>query len=181
MRRFFSTLTVLLLLFRPLSSQGCGDKLIVLGRGFRFSALIAERPVAILAFAPEGSDLGTVLKDPQWLAAMNKGKHRLRLLQSIDDIRPVLSRESYDLVLVDVSEAPRLKQAVQSSSSDPIVVPVMNGAKRDEVQIAEKEYGVVLKAESKAKAYLSGISKAVELRDWRMQVLAQARKKTKAS
>ena len=181
MRRLFWTLSVLLLLFRPSSSQGCGDKLIILGRGFRFSALVAERPVAILAYAPEGSLLASILNDPQWIAAMNKGKHRLRWLQRIDDIRPVLSRESYDLVLVDVSEAPQLKQAVQSTPSDPMVVPVMNGSTRDEVQIAEREYGVVLRSESKTKTYLSGISKAVELRDRRVQVLAQARKKAKAS
>jgi len=55
MRRLFWTLTVVLLLFCPRLSQGCGDKLLILGRCLRFSALSADRPAAILAYAPEGS------------------------------------------------------------------------------------------------------------------------------
>src|SRR5438445_7584846 len=73
MRRLFWTLTVVLLLSCPRLSQGCGDKLLILGRGLRFSALSADRPAAILAYAPEGSLLASILKDPQWIEAMNKG------------------------------------------------------------------------------------------------------------
>lgn len=181
MRRVFWTLTVLLLLFCPQLSQGCGDKLLILGRGLRFSALSAERPVAILAYAPEGSLLASVLKDPQWIAAINKGKHRLKAVQSMDELRLALSRERYDLVLISLSDPPQLKQAVQSAPSDPLAVPVVNGSARDKVQTAEKEYGVALRSDSKSKVYLSGISKAVELRDRRAQMLAQARKKGKTS
>ena len=181
MRRLFWTLTVVLLLFCPRLSQGCGDKLLILGRGLRFSALSADRPAAILAYAPEGSLLASILKDPQWIAAMNKGKHRLKAVQSMDELRPALSRERYDLVLLNLSDALKLKQTVQSAPSDPLAVPVVNASARDQVQTAEREYAVALKSDSKSKAYLSGISKAVELRDRRAHILAQARKSGKIS
>src|SRR5437667_64799 len=126
MRRLFWTLTVVLLLFCPRLSQGCGDKLLILGRGLRFSALSADRPAAILAYAPEGSLLASILKDPQWISAMNKGKHRLKAVQSMDELRPALSRERYDLVLLNLSDALKLKQPVQSAPSDPLAVPVVN-------------------------------------------------------
>src|SRR5207253_7016762 len=129
------------------------------------SALSADRPAAILAYAPEGSLLASILKDPQWIAAMNKGKHRLKAVQSMDELRPALSRERYDLVLLNLSDALKLKQPVQSAPSDPLAVPVVNASARDQVQTAEREYAVALKSDSKSKAYLFGISKAVELRD----------------
>ena len=55
---------------------------------------------------------------------MNKGKHRLKAVQSMDELRPALSRERYDLVLL--SDALKLKQPVQSAPSDPLAVPVVN-------------------------------------------------------
>ena len=112
---------------------------------------------------------------------MNKGKHRLKAVQSMDELRPALSRERYDLVLLNLSDALKLSQLVQSAPSDPLAVPVVKGSARDQVQTAEREYAVALKSDSKSKAYLSGISKAVELRDRRAHILAQARKSGKIS
>ena len=57
---------------------------------------------------------------------MNKRKHRLKAVQSMDELRPALSRERYDLVLLNLSDALKLKQPVQSAPSDPLAVPVVN-------------------------------------------------------
>jgi hypothetical protein len=181
MRRLIWTLMVVVLLLFPRLSRGCGDKLLILGRGLRFSALSADRPVAILAYAPAGSLLFGILKNPQWIAAITKRKHRLKTIQSMDDLQNALSRERYDLILVDLSDAPQLKPPAQPAPSDPLTLPVVNGSAREQIQAAEREYGVALKSDSKSKAYLSEISKAVELRDRRAQALAQARKNGKAS
>src|SRR5437870_2061158 len=149
MRRLFWTLTVFLLLFCPRPSQGCGDKLLILGRGLRFSALSADRPAAILAYAPEGSLLASILKDPQWIAAMNKGKHRLKAVQSMDELRPALSRERYDLVLLNLSDALKLKQPVQSAPSDPLAVPVVNAPDASFQPINETKFTARPRAEGK--------------------------------
>src|SRR2546429_7781109 len=99
----------------------------------------------------------------------------------MDELRPALSRDRFDLVLLNLSDALKLKQPVQSAPSDPLAVPVVNASARDQVQTAEREYAVALKSDSKSKAYLFGISKAVELRDRRAPTRAQARKSGKVS
>ena len=47
-------------------------------------------------------------------------------VQSMDELRPALSPERYDLVLLNLSDALKLKQPVQSAPSDPLAVPVVN-------------------------------------------------------
>ena len=173
MNRILQVLTLIAMVSCAPLSNACGDKLIVLGRALRFSTISSERPAAILAYAPQGSVVSALVNEPQWVAAMEKGKHRLRVIQELDEIVTALSSERYDLVLVSLADAGQLKQRIQSASSAAVVVPVLQSSpSHDEVRAADKEYGVVLKSESKDKAYLSYISKAVELRDRRAQARA---------
>jgi hypothetical protein len=163
-------------------SNACGDKLLVLGRALRFSTLSSGRPVAILAYAPQGSIVSAVVNEPQWRAAMDKGKHRLKIVQELEGVVTSLSSDRYDLVLVSLSDAAQVKQRIQSTSLVAVIVPALQSSpSREAVRGAEKEYGVVIKSESKGKAYLSDISKAVELRDRRAQSLAQAHKSGRVS
>jgi hypothetical protein len=178
MHRLSWIAVVVLLVFWPLPSRACGDKLLMLGRGLRFSALAPERPVAMLAFAPEGSLLATVLQDPQWIAAMNKGKHRLDTVQTSEQLRAALGRRRYELILLNLSDEAQLRPVLHSFAV--MGLPVVSGSARDQAQAAQREYGVVLKSESRSKDFLSAISKAVELRDRHAQELAQARKSRKA-
>ena len=182
MRRLLQVSTVLAIVTCAPLSNACGDKLLVLGRALRFSTLSSERPAAILAYAPEGSVVSAVMKEPQWAAAMEKGKHRLKVVQELDGIATALNSERYDLVLVSLSEVAQLKQRIQALSAAAVIVPTLQSSlSREEMRAAEKEYGIVLKSESKGRAYLSHISKAVELRDRRAQSLAQAHKSGRIS
>jgi hypothetical protein len=182
MRRLLRVFTVIAVVSCAPLSNACGDKLLVLGRALRFSNISSERPAAILAYAPQGSIVSVVLNEPQWVAAIEKGKHRLRVVQELDGIVTAMSSQRYDLVVVSLADAAQLKQRIQSASSAAVIVPALQSSpSREEVRAAEKEYGVVLKSESKGKAYLSYISKAVELRDRRAQVLAQAHKSGRIS
>jgi hypothetical protein len=182
MRLLLRVFTVLALVSSAPLSNACGDKLLVLGRALRFSTISPERPAVILAYAPQGSIVSAVVNEPQWLAAMEKGKHRVRVIQELGGIIAALSSERYDLVLVSLSDAAQLKQRIQSASSATVIVPALKSSpSREEVRTAEKEYGVVLKSESKGRVYLSDISKAVDLRDRRAQSLAQAHKSGRIS
>ena len=182
MRRLLRVFTILAVVTCAPFSYACGDKLLILGRALRFSTLSSERPVAILAYAPLGSVLSAVLNEPQWRAAMDKGKHRLKVVQELEGVVAALSSDRYDLVLVSLSDAAQVKRRIQSASSVAVIVPALQSSpSREEVRAVEKEYGVVLKSESKGRAYLSDISKAVELRDRRAQSLGQARKSGRVS
>jgi hypothetical protein len=113
---------------------------------------------------------------------MDKGKHRLKVVQELEGVVTSLSSDQYDLVLVSLSDAAQVKQRIQSTSLVAVIVPALQSSpSREAVRAAEKEYGVVIKSESKGKAYLSDISKAVELRDRRAQSLAQAHKSGRVS
>lgn len=104
------------------------------------------------------------------------------MIQELDGIVTAFSSERCDLVLVSLSDVAHLKQRIQSASSAAVLVPaVQSSSSREQVRAAEKEYGVVLKSESKGKTYLSYISKAVELRDRRAQSLARAHKSGRVS
>jgi hypothetical protein len=182
MRRLLRVFTVLAMVSCAPLSNACGDKLLVLGRALRFSTISSARPAAILAYAPQGSMVSAIMNEPQWVAAMDKGKHRVRVVQELDGIVAALTSERYDLVLVSLSDAAQLKQRIQSASSAAVIVPALQSSpSREEVRAAEKEYGVVLKSESKGRAYLSDIGKAVDLRDRRAQSLAQAHKSGRIS
>jgi hypothetical protein len=182
MRRIFQVFTVLAIVSCAPLSNACGDKLLVLGRALRFSIISSERSAAILAYAPQGSIVSVLLNEPQWVAAIKKGKHRLRVAQELDGVVDAMSNEKYDLILVSLSDAVQLKQRMQSVPSVAVIMPALQITRsREEVRAAEKEYGVVLKSESKGNAYLSYISKAVELRDRRAQSLAQAHKSGRIS
>ena len=182
MRRLLRVFTILTVVSCAPFSNACGDKLLIFGRALRFSTLSSERPAAILAYAPQGSIVSAVVNEPQWVTAMDKGKHRLKVVQKLDEVATSQDSQRYDLVLVSLSDAGQLKQRIQSAFPEAVIVPVLQTLpSREEVRAAEKEYGVVLKSESKGKAYLSYISRAVELRDRRAQSLAQAHKSGRIS
>ena len=177
MRRVLRVSTVVAILGCAPLSHACGDKLLVLGRALRFSTVASQRPASILAYAPPGSVVSEVLQEPQWAAAVEKGKHRTRVIQDLDSLVSTLHYEHYDLLLVSVTEAALLKQRMQSTASVMFTLPVLpSSPSREEARTLEKEYGIVLTSGSKGKTYLSAISKAVELRDRRAQYLAQSHK-----
>lgn len=179
MHRLLWALFLSLTLF-PSTVEGCGDKLLVLGRSVRFSLLSSDRPATILAYAPVGSVLARILQDPQWLTAIVKGKHRLSVIRSAEELQGGLTREHYDLILMNLADAAGVKQREQTTLKDFVIVPTVDASTQDQIQRVDREYGVVLKSGSKTKAYLSEISRAVELRDRRMEALLRARKNNKS-
>ena len=157
--------------------HACGDKLLVLGRALRFSNIASQRPATILAYAPSGSVVSTVLQEAQWVAAVEKGKHRVRVIEDVDSLVSTLGKEHYDILLVSVPEFSQVKHRIQSLFSAMVTVPVLpSPPSREQARTLQKEYGVMLTRDSKEKSYLSGISKAMELRDRRAQYLAQTHK-----
>jgi hypothetical protein len=177
MCRVLRVSTVLAIITCAPFCHACGDKLLVLGRALRFSSIASQRPAAIVAYAPEGSVVWAVLQERQWVAAMEKGKHRVRVIQAFDVLLSTLGSEHYDVLLVSASDAAQVKHRIQSDSAVMVTVPVLpSSASREQARTLGKEYGLMLTSESKTKSYLSEISKAVELRDRRAQYLAQAHK-----
>jgi hypothetical protein len=154
-------------------TYACGDKLLVLGRPLRFGS---SRPAAILAYAPSGSFLESVMKEPLWTAAITKGKHRLRVVQTPEQLMQSLKAEQFDLVLAGPQDALAVRSQVAAASPVTVLVPVVDGGSHDVVRTAEKEYGMVIKGDAKTGDYLSTIGRAVDLHDRRVEAVAREKK-----
>ncbi|HXY50332.1 MAG TPA: hypothetical protein VEI01_12830 [Terriglobales bacterium] len=173
MRTLLTTLGIAALLVCSQSAGACGDKLLVLGRPLRFSS---SRPAAILAYAPPGSPLESVFKRPEWISAMAKGKHQLRVAQSPEQVAEALRTERFDVVLAGWPEARNLPAQVAAAAPATVFVPFVNGNARDVARAAEKAYGVAVKDGAKSGDYLLAIGRAVDLHDRRVEAAAREKR-----
>ena len=158
-------------------ADACGDKLLVLGRPLRFNS----RPAAILAFAPAGSFLETFLNDPAWASASVKGKHKLRVVQTQEQLAENLKIELYDIIVADSGHAPALRSQLATSPSTAVFAPVVERGSRDAQRAAEKEYGIALKGTGKSGDHLFAIGRAVDLHDRKVEAAARGKKDVRKS
>lgn len=172
MQRLLGTLLIIGFLSSHLA-YGCGDKLLVLGRPLMFTS----RPAAILAYAPPGSSLQSLLSSSQWTGAIAKGKHHLRIVQTPEQLAQVLKTERFDMILAGLAEAAPLRAQTATTSYPVVVVPLIDSGSRDAFRSAEREYGVVMKEVAKSGDYLSAIGRAIELHDRRVEAAAREKKK----
>jgi hypothetical protein len=173
MRRFLLMLGFACFLLFSHLTYACGDKLLVLGRPLRFGS---SRPAAILAYAPPGSFLESVMKESQWTTAISKGKHRLRVVQTPGQLTQTLNAERFDLVLAGSPDILAVRSQVATASPGLVFVPVVDGGSHDAVRTAEKEYGVAIKGDAKTGDYLMTIGRAVDLHDRRVEAIAREKK-----
>jgi hypothetical protein len=154
------------------TAQACGDKLLILGRPLHFKS----RAASILAYAPPGSVLESMLAGQQWTTAIAKGKHRVIVILTPERLTQVLKGERFDLILIARTETTVSPAQLADASFPEVVVPVVENTSRETLRNAEKEYGVVMKSTSKSGEYLSGIDRAVGLHDLRIEAAARGKK-----
>ena len=159
-------------LFSTHTAQACGDKLLILGRPIHFRS----RPASILAYAPPGSVLESMLASPQWTTAIAKGRHRVIVALTPERLSQVLKGERFDLMLVAWADAAGPRAPLSDISFPAVVVPVLENMSRETVRNVEKEYGVAMKSTAKSGDYLSEIDRAVGLHDLRMEAAARGKK-----
>jgi len=172
MRRLTGTLVLFTTLLLHGPAEGCGDKLLVLGRPLRFNS----RPAVMLAFAPEGSFLASLLNDPGWSSAIAKGKHSLHIVQSPEQLVQDLNVHHYEVILVDVARAAALRSQLAVNPSTAVLAPVVDSASRDAVRTVEREYGIAIKGAGKTSDYLFAIGRAVDLHERKVEAAARERK-----
>ena len=160
------------------AAQACGDKLLILGRPLHFKS----RPASILAYAPPGSVLESMLASQQWSTAIAKGRHRVIVILAPERLFQVLKGERFDLILVTSTEATMSPAQLADASFPAVVVPVVEKTSRETLRNAEKEYGVVMRSTAKSGDYLFEIDRAVGLHDLRIMAAARGKKnQTKGS
>ena len=68
----------------------------------------------------------------------------------------------YDLVLVDLADAPGVEDEMRAAPSPPVVVPVVYEGTKAETEAVKKHYRCLLKAPDKSGNYLNAIDRAMD-------------------
>ena len=136
--------------------DACGDKLLVVGRGVKYSrAGGAMHTASILIYKNPSAPGGAVTGDAKFEESLKRAGHKVRAVVDAPDLDAALKSARYDLVLADPADSPNLEKKLASQPSKPTVVPVLYEPSAGALAAAEKEYGCALKGPSKD--YLSAI------------------------
>jgi len=108
--------------------QACGDKLMLLGRGARYSQYYkTKQPLSILLYKHPNLGKGSGLKDFE--AAVKRIGHKLSVAQDLKELNEALQSQKVNYVVVDPSDASALRQTVESAPSKPMLVSMTVPAK----------------------------------------------------
>ena len=144
------------------TAYGCGDKLLVIGRGVRLQALFGNRSAHILAYQHAGTHGTDVIADSEFQSALRKAGYQLRVVHDMEEFEVALRLGKYDLVVADIGDASAVESAARGAADAPAVLPILYQPTRSELMLAEKHYRYVLRAQHKTGSYLSVIEQALE-------------------
>jgi hypothetical protein len=176
MRRFFLLLCsfTAVVLFAATLVYACGDKLLVLNRGLRFQDFSSSRPASVLLYTHTGSRTSDAINDGQLKSALLKAGHKLQMVGDRSRLDDALKTGRYDLVLVDLADAPSVEEELRAVPSPPVVVPVVYEGTKAEAEAVKKHYRCLLKAPDKSGNYLNAIDRALEEKVKRDQTALRA-------
>ena len=190
MRRFtfIVGLAILVILASGLRGDACGDKLLVLGQGVRFKVDTADYPASLLLYINPNLPGADKIGDTQLQAITRQAGHRLRTVRSKEELAGALKVGRYDIVIVDLADAPGLEEMVQASPSQPVLLPWVYqetkadfAAVRERYQSAMKRYQSALKAPLRVGNFLSTLDRTMELKTKQARAKAKAPSATKVS
>ena len=146
MRRSLNFLTLLgvALFLGTEPAVGCGDKVLVMGRGLRYASLQSHRPASILTFGGAGSNTARSLNDPKLVKALKKAGHKFQSVTDSVELRRALLGGRYDLVIVDLVDAAAIEQILSSAAPAPSLLPISAELSKAQLADAQKRYDGVL-------------------------------------
>jgi len=153
---------VTMVLCSGMLAYGCGDKLLVMGRGVRLQALFGNRSAHILAYQHAGTHGSDVISDSEFQSALKNAGYQLRVVRDTEELEVALRLGKYDLLVGDIADADAMESAMQSAAGAPMFLPILYQPAKAELALAEKHYHYVLKAQRKTGGYLSVIEQALE-------------------
>lgn len=144
---------------------GCGDKLVLLGRGIRFQRMLATKnPATILVYLNPGSGISAADREYQLRSLLKLAGHKPRSVATATELTRELASGKYDLVLADYSDAASLGKEVQAAKPKPALIPVMYNPSADQRAAAEKEYSCLVTPAKKNYDLLKVIDQAMTTR-----------------
>lgn len=101
-------------------AHACGDKFLMVGRGARFQRAYASvHPGKLLIFARPSTDAKAAIRDPKLHKALRQAGHAVSVIEDWALLEQALKTVQIDVVLVDVAEARRLRDAMSAAAARP--------------------------------------------------------------
>ena len=173
MRRISVALVLLagLVSLSPIPVGACGDKLLALGRGIRFTSRHSPRPAVVLVYLPSAGRGGGSLSDPHFELALKEAGHTLRTVSTKEELNEALRTGQYDVLLTDLAEAPALQRLPMVGGNNPFVLPAVHlfastsaqQVKADTARAA-KDFSLVVQVPGRPGHYCAAVDKAMELK-----------------
>ncbi len=144
--------------------EACGAKFLVSSRAARYQRLqAAENPASILLYWPADasdpvSEYEATADYEAFLAAVEKAGHSLQVTTDLEAFRAAAGTGAFDIFLMDLADARRLRAEIELLSPDTAILPVMEFATRPSLSQAKKEFGQVLSTPTTARRLLATIA-----------------------
>lgn len=121
MRRFVTLVAILFVSASTLHPLlACGDKFLMVGRGAKFQRAYASvYPGKVLIFARPSKTDKAAIRDPQLHKALRQAGHTVSVIEDWALLEQAMKTVPVDVVLVDVTEAQRMKGLMSSATSAP--------------------------------------------------------------
>jgi len=147
----------LILLFCKSDAFACGDKFLLIGRGLRYEqAHVAAHPASILVFLHEdklNKEMESILKP---------AGHKVRTVGDDIAFENALKSSKYDLLLVNLTDAPRVQNQIQSMQTPPFVLPVVSASNKAALKTAQTNNICLLQFQGKIKHPVKLIDQIME-------------------
>jgi len=139
----------------------CGDKFLVASRGTRFQrAGLVRRPASVLVYAAPGGRLAASITQLGVAEALTKVGYRPTVVGDAGEMARHLREGRWDLVLLDLDDAPALPPAGGSAPAL-AVVTVAYETKGDVLARARRSYDGVIKQPGRSRAVVDAVDDAL--------------------
>jgi len=140
----------------------CGDKFLVVSRGTRFErAPLARQNAGILLYANPRSELTQSIARLSVEATLRKAGYRPLSVSNIDEFDKALRADGWELVVVDLADAPAASAHVEGRGA-PLVLPVVLNSNRAALAEAKKRYKSVIDSPTRSRTFLDAIDDAID-------------------
>ena len=146
-------------------ANACGDKLLRIGRNFRFhQSVVKKRPARMLIYTPPNSATLPGKAAAQMQKFFQEVGHKPLAVDNLDKLNTALKSGQYDLILTDFADAATLLRQVEGSPSQTVVLPVLFKRSKDEVAAATRQYPFMVKNPRDASDFLQAIYNVMKSR-----------------
>jgi DNA-binding NtrC family response regulator len=160
-RLLLASVVLTAVLLGVVGANACGDKLLALGRGVRFtSAYRAAHPAHIVALDRDNA----ARNQAEVRATLTRVGHQFDVALTPEELGSALQARRYDLVILDIADAVAVEHVIDGAANKPAMLVLVTKPTKIQMQAAEKRYRWAVKAPATLGEVLAAIDSAMDYR-----------------